>query len=192
MRARIWPAVAVSFGALLLLLPLFTWLVSHEAARIHEHTKTAREIFKNADDAVSDIQASINKGALIDQRGSDGSALSAAENRISELERNTNRDIATLARLLGSQQKPQLEALKQGLDEYWASLRQNLEATPTQQNQQRFFNELETRPAKALELAGRIDALNQGKLAREEQEVENQQNKLRSVAKLATLILLVL
>ena len=34
MRARLWPAVAVSFGALLLFSTLFAWLVSREAARI--------------------------------------------------------------------------------------------------------------------------------------------------------------
>ena len=33
MRARLWPAVAVSFGALILLSILFAWLVSREEAR---------------------------------------------------------------------------------------------------------------------------------------------------------------
>ncbi len=69
MRARLWPAVAVSFGALLLFSTLFAWLVSHEAARIHEHTKTAHQVYQKADDAISDIQANINKGALIEQSG---------------------------------------------------------------------------------------------------------------------------
>src|ERR1700761_1033845 len=144
MRARVWPAVAVSFGALLLLLPLFTSLVFHEAARIHEHTKTARDIYKKADDAVSDIQASINRGALIER----SKEISSAENRISELERSTSEDIATLDGLLGSRQKPQLDALKQGLDEYWGSIRRNLAAARTQEEQTRFFSELENRPGK--------------------------------------------
>ncbi|MGC2399727.1 MAG: sensor histidine kinase [Acidobacteriaceae bacterium] len=192
MRARIWPAVAVSFGALLLLLPFFTWLVSREAARIHERTKTARQIFQRADDAVSDIQASINKGALIEQGGLSDGDISAAQRRLSELRHNTNGDIATISLLLGSQQKTQLDALQQGLDEYWGSIGQNLHAAQTQHGQQKFFNELENRPQKALDLAGRVDALNQGKLAREEQEVENQQNSLRHFATAATLILLLL
>jgi signal transduction histidine kinase len=192
MRARIWPAVAVSFGALLLLLPFFTWLVSREATRIHNHTKTARQIFQKADDAVSDIQASINKGALIEQGGLSDGDIPAAQNRLSELRHNTTVDIATLALLLGSQQKPQLDALEQGLDEYWGSIGQNLRAAQNQHGQQKFFNELENRSKKALDLAGRVDALNQGKLAREEQEVENQQNALRRFAIAATLILLLM
>ena len=69
MRARLWPAVAVSFGALLLFSTLFAWLVSREAARIHERTKIAHLIYQKADDAISDIQANINKGALIEQSG---------------------------------------------------------------------------------------------------------------------------
>jgi signal transduction histidine kinase len=192
MRARIWPAVAVSFGALLLLLPLFTWLVSHQAARIHNYTKTAQQMFKRADDAVSDIQASINKGALIEQGSSNSKEVSSASHRISELERGTDRDIVILAATLGSQQKPQLDALKQGLEEYWGSIRQSLTAEQSQPGQQEFFSELENRPVKALELVGRIDALNEAKLAREEQEVENQQNALRRFAVAATLVLLVL
>jgi hypothetical protein len=37
--------------------------------RIHEHTKIAHQIYQRADDAISDIQANINKGALIEQSG---------------------------------------------------------------------------------------------------------------------------
>lgn len=192
MRARVWPAVAVSFGALLLLLPLFTWLVSHEAARIHQHTKTAREIYQKADDAISDIQADINKGALIEQGGSSSGEIGSAESRTGDLRRATDEDIATLSVLLGTKQKTQLLALGQGLDEYWNSIEHNLAAAATQHGQQRFFSELENRPKKALELAGRIDALNQGSLVREEQEVENQENKLRRIAIGATLLLLLL
>ena len=41
-----------------------------------------------------------------------------------------------------------------------------------------------------LDLAGRIDSLNQASLAHEEQEIEEQQNKLRKFAVAATLVLL--
>ncbi|MGA3225770.1 MAG: sensor histidine kinase [Acidobacteriaceae bacterium] len=192
MRGRIWPAVAGSFAALLLLLPLFTWFVSHQASRIHEHTKTARQTYQKADDAISDIQANINTGALIEQGGSGSGDILSAESRTGELRLATDKDIATLSALLGTKQKSQLFALEQGLDEYWDSIENNLVAAKTQPGKQKFYSELEDRPKKTLELAGRIDALNQGSLAREEQEVENQQNKLRRVAMGATLLLLLL
>jgi signal transduction histidine kinase len=61
-----------------------------------------------------------------------------------------------------------------------------------QQEQQKLFTELENQPEKVLDLAGRIDALNQASLAREEQETEGQQAKLREFAIAATFMLLLL
>src|SRR3984885_10549652 len=192
MRARLWPAVAVSFGALLLFSTLFAWLVSHEAARIHEHTKTAHQVYQAADDAISDIQANINKGALIEQSGFSSPNVAETENRISDLQRNTQNDCAALLDLIGANQRPQILALQQGLDEYWSSIQQSLSTSRTQHGQQILFSELENQPERVLDLAGRIDALNQARLAREEQDIESQQTKLREYAIAATLMLLLL
>src|ERR1700733_11512857 len=192
MRARLWPAVAVSFGALLLFSTLFAWLVSREAARIHEHTKTAHQVYQAADDAISDIQANINKGALIEQSGFSSPNVAETENRISDLQRNTQNDCAALLDLIGANQRPQILALQQGLDEYWSSIQQSLSTSRTQHGQQKLFTELENQPEKVLDLAGRIDALNQASLAREEQETEGQQAKLREFAIAATFMLLLL
>src|SRR5271156_2688646 len=192
MRARLWPAVAVSFGALILLSILFALLVSSKAARINKRTKTAHQIYKLADDAISDIQANINKGALLEQSAfSDPKGIETA-NRISDLEVNTKNDLTTLLNLIGANQKPQILALQQGLDQYWTSIQQSLTTSRMQQEQQKLFAELENQPEKVLDLAGRIDALNQASLAREEQESEAQQTKLREIAIAATLMLLLL
>src|ERR1700722_11082648 len=102
MRARVWPAVAVSFGALLLFSTLLAWLVSHEAARIHEHTRTAHQVYQKADDAISDIQANINKGALIEQSGFSSPDSVETRSRISELQIITRNDCATLINLIGA------------------------------------------------------------------------------------------
>jgi signal transduction histidine kinase len=192
MRARLWPAVAVSFGALILLSILFAWLVSHEAARIHERTRTAHQIYKRADDAISDIQANINKGALIEQSGFSNPNSVETETRISELQVATRNDLITLMDLIGGNQKRQIVALQQGLDQYWSSIQQGLSSSRLQHGQQELFAELEHQPERVLDLAGRIDALNQASLAREEQESEGQQAKLREFAIAATLMLLVL
>src|ERR1700712_4350589 len=100
MRARLWPAIAVSFGALLFLLTLFAWLVSREAARIHNNTKSARQIFQRADDAISDIQANINRGALIEHTGFMSPDALEGERRIDDLRQKTREDCATLISLL--------------------------------------------------------------------------------------------
>jgi len=192
MRTRLWPAVAVSFGALLLFSTLFAWLVSREAARIHEHTRIAHQVYQRADDAISDIQADINKGALIEQSGFSNPDVVETENRITELQRNTAKSCKTLMDLIGVNQKPQIVALQQGLDQYWGSIQQSLRTSRTRHGEETLFNELENQPEKVLDLAGRIDALNQASLAREEQEIEAQQTKLRKIAIAATLMLLLL
>ena len=82
--------------------------------------------------------------------------------------------------------------LQQGLDQYWNSIQQSLSTSRTRQGEQTLFNELENQPGKVLDLAARIDALNQASLARKEQESEYQQTKLRQLAIAATLMLLLL
>jgi signal transduction histidine kinase len=192
MRARLWPAVAVSFGALLFLLALFAWLVYREAAQIHDHTKTARQAYKIADDAISDIQANINKGALVEESGFRTLDVVGAAKRIADLQRSTDQDCATLANAIDPGQKPRVLALQQGLKEYWNSIQQSLESLRTQRGEQRLFSELESQPEKVLDLAGQVDSLNQANLAHEEGEIEAQQTQLREFAIAATLVLLLL
>jgi signal transduction histidine kinase len=192
MRARLWPAVAVSFVALLFLLTLFAWLVSREAAQIHEHTKTARQVYKRADDAISDIQANINKGALIEQSGFSAADAVELKRRIADLQRSTAEDCTTLAEVLGSSLAPEILALQQGLYQYWSSIQQGLGTLGTQHDEQGRLRELGNQPENVLDLAGRIDSLNQASLAHEEQEIETQQTKLRKFAIAATLVLLLL
>lgn len=192
MRARLWPAIAVSFGALLLFSTLFAWLVSREAFRIHEHTQAAHEIYQRADDAISDIQANINKGALLEQSAFNRHDVDENRSRLSDLQVATQNDCATLINLIGASQKPQILALQQGLDDYWQSIQQSLGTSLTQPGNKIFFKELENQPERVLDLAGRIDALNQASLSREEQEIASQQTKLREFAIAATSLLLLL
>ncbi|MEG9436330.1 sensor histidine kinase [Edaphobacter sp. HDX4] len=195
MRARLWPAVAVSFTALLLLLTVFAWLVSREAAQIHERTRTARQVYNRADDAISDIQVSINKGTLIEQRGfSTASNADAVElkRRIADLQRRTAEDGTTLAEMLGSSLKPEIFALQQGLYRYWSSIQQSLGTLRTQHDEQGLLRELGNQLEKVLDLVGRIDSLNQASLAHEEREIEAQQIKLRKFAIAAMFMLLLL
>ena len=89
-----------------LVLYSLAWLVSHEAARIHEHTRTAHQVYQKADDAISDIQANINKGALIEQSGFSNPDSVETRKRISDLQQVTKNDCATLIDLIGASQGP--------------------------------------------------------------------------------------
>jgi len=190
MRTRLWPAVAMFFGGLLVLLPLFAWLVFNEVERIHKHTMTARQTYHKADDAISNIQANINKGALIELNNLRSPDIATAQRGLASLRQSTQSDSTILMDLLGARQKSQILALQHGLDEYWSAIEQSL-TTPRTQEQQLFI-ELEKQPGTLLELAGHIDGLNQERLAREERDIEGQQSSLERFAIAATIILLLL
>jgi signal transduction histidine kinase len=192
MRARLWPAIAVSFGALLLFSTLFAWLVSREAFRIHEHTQAAHAIYQKADDAISDIQANINKGALIEESAFNDHEFAGARQKIADLQLATQNNCITLIDLIGATQRQQILALQQGLDEYWRSIQQSLSTSETRDGNQILFKELENQPERVLRIVDRIDALNQASLARQEQEIGSQQTSLRQFAIAATLLLLLL
>ena len=170
MRTRLWPAVAVSFGALLLFSTLLAWLVSHEAARINERTGLPPDYQKA--ETLSRIYRRNQQGRPIEQSGFNDPDGVETENRIADLQMNTENSCTTLINLIGANQRPQILALQQGLDQYWSSIQQSLSTSRTQHGQQNLFSELENQPGRVLDLAGRIDALNQASLAREEQESE--------------------
>ena len=192
MRARLWPAVAISFGALLILLPLFAWLVFDQAERIRKHTTTARQFYHKADDAISDIQVSINKGTLIELSDLRNPDIAAAQRGVSDLRRSTQSDCRKLSDLLDPGQKQQIQALQLGLDEYWTLIERSLSTPRTPLGQRQLSAELENQPESLLDLVGHLDELNQARLAREEQEIGAQQSNLKDFAIAATVVLLLL
>ncbi len=81
--------------------------------------------------AIPDIQANINKGALIEQSSLQNfRCLLRRRRRIAELKRSTAEDCATLESGIDPSQKPRILALQQGLKEYWSSIQQSLGASP--------------------------------------------------------------
>src|SRR5579859_7014800 len=192
MRARIWPAIAVSFGALILLLVLFALLVMREADRIQERTKIAHQAYKSADDAISEIETNIHKGALIENQNLSGRNSPRARQRVSDLERSTETDCTTLIDVLGVEEKPRIEALREGLHQYWSLIQKSLGAPGAGHGAERLSSELETQPETILDLVRRIDALNQANLTGEETQIEAQQKKLRDFAVILTFVLLFL
>jgi hypothetical protein len=117
---------------LLFLLPLFAWLLSHEDEAIQGRTTVARRIYHLADDAISDIQASINKGLLLQASDTQNLDVAAAEKEVSELQRDTTHDCAILIGLLDPAESEQVLALRQGLDKYLSVLKQSLSAQGTE------------------------------------------------------------
>jgi hypothetical protein len=100
------------------------WIVSpiiHRRGEAHKSPRTAHQIYKRANNAISDIQANINKAALIERSGFSNPNSVKTETRISELQVATRNYLISLTDLIGGNQKPQIIAPQQGLDRYWNS-----------------------------------------------------------------------
>jgi signal transduction histidine kinase len=100
MRVRIWPLVAVGFAVLLSLVPLFVWLVARKAHEIEVRTKAARQLYQQADDAITGIRASVYQG------------VPAAD---------ITKRLQTLSLLLDNTEHAKLTTLRNALDRYWKS-----------------------------------------------------------------------
>src|ERR1700742_2411664 len=118
MRSRIWPVVGVSFLVLLLLVPLFAWMVSREAALIDARTREAERAYQLADRAIVQIRGDVYKAALA-SRDRAKSEDAEVQQQIARISAATQTRLETLATLLDSTQHSQLLALRSGLEEYW-------------------------------------------------------------------------
>ncbi len=175
MRTRIWPFVGISFLVLLLLVLLFAWLVSRKALQIEARTRDAHSAYQAADDAITEIRTAIYRAALVWGGVSKPEDKAAAERRITSIRAAAAPHIKTLTALLDATQHPQLVALRRGLDDYWRSA-----------------NDRGRRPEKVLQLAERIDFLNEANLSLEEGQIEVEQRTLREFATAATGLLLLM
>lgn len=174
MRVRIWPSVGICFTILLLLVPLFAWLVSREAAHIDARTKDAQRAYQAAKDAITHIRANIYKAALV-SRDIPETGNNAGQRQLAAISASTAHHMDTLAVLLDATQHIQLVSLRTGLEEYWRSAAAGggkLQAV--------------------LQLAERVDSLNEANLSMEERQIQLQQRALRQFATGATGLLLLL
>lgn len=174
MRIRIWPFVGTCFLVLLLLAPLFAWLVSREATQIDARTREAHRAYQSADDAITEIRSGIYRAAPV-FREAKARDDAAALQQLAEIRAGAAREIATLTALLDATQHAQLVALRRGLDEYWTST-----------------SDRGGQPEEVLQLAERIDSLNEANLSLEERQIERQQRILRQFVRGAGALLLLL
>jgi hypothetical protein len=126
MHRRIWPIVGASFAALLLLLPLFAWLVSREAGSIRARTKDVQRTYQLVDDAITNVRTNIHNVNEMISAGSRPLDINAVGLQIADIHRKTDHDCATLSSLLGANEREQLLVLRRSLDVYWESVDQSL------------------------------------------------------------------
>ncbi len=191
-RLRIWPFVSVSFCVLLLLVPLFAWVVSKKEAQIDTKTKRVHQLYHQADDAITAIGADVYKAALLLRERPSMQDRAAVQQSLAQFRSSADVHLQTLFSLLGQTQRGTLDSLRSELTEYWQSAVRAAQEAGRGASTQAYLNERNNQRETVLEVAQKIDALNTANLQLEEQQIDTQQRALRHFAAGATIGLLLL
>jgi len=193
MRLRIWPFVSISFCVLLLLVPLFAWIVSKKEAEIDTKTRRMHQLYHQANDAITAIGADVYRAAILLREPPSLEDKIAVQQSLAKFRTGAERHLATLFSLLGGTQRGALESLRSELTNYWQSAdRASEETGQSNASTLAYLKERNNQRETVLEVAQKIDALNTANLRLEEQQIETQQHALRHFAAGATIGLLLL
>jgi signal transduction histidine kinase len=193
LQLRIWPFVSVSFLCLLLLVPLFGWIVSRKAVQIDRTASRAHRLYEQGDDAITDIRGDVYSAALLLRDAAMEQQTGSIRNKVYTLRASNEAHLKALRSLLPATQYPKLEHLRHELNAYWTSVTETVHQIERGDISAPAYAKSRTDQRQSvLELAEQIDALNTANLALEEREVEDQQQALRRFAATATGALLVL
>jgi len=193
MRFRIWPFVSVSFCVLLLLVPLFAWIVSKKEAEIDRKTRRMHQLYHQANDAITTIGADVYRAALLLRERPSLQDKTAVQESLAKFRSAADVHLQTLFSLLGGTQRATLESLRSELTNYWQSAaRASKETSRGDGSTLTYLKERNNERETVLEVAQKIDALNTANLRLEEQQIEAQQQSLRHFAAGATIGLLLL
>lgn len=193
MRLRIWPFVSISFCVLLLLVPVFTWIVSQKEAQIDAKSREVHQRYHQANDAITAIGADIYKAALLIRDPPPVQNKAAAQQTLRAFRDAAEVQIKTLSSLLGRSQHATLESLHTELNDYWASASRAFEDVGKGGALTRaYYDERRNQRETVLEVAQKIDALNSANFGIEEQQINAQQRALKRFSAWATVGLLLL
>ncbi|MGI8958838.1 MAG: hypothetical protein ACR2IV_03555, partial [Bryobacteraceae bacterium] len=161
MRVRIWPLVSISFAVLLLLVPLFGWIVSRKAVQIDRNASRAHRLYAQGDDAITDIRAGVYSAALLLRDAGRPQQSAAIRERIAALRSSDDVHFKALRLLLPATQQPKLERLQNQLTNYWTSVAQTVnEVERGNTSTGAYLEKRNDQREDALEVAQQLDALN--------------------------------
>jgi signal transduction histidine kinase len=193
MRVRIWPFVSISFAGLLLLVPLFGWIVSRKAVQIDRNASRAHRLYAQADDAITNIRADVYSAAPLLRDAATPQQRAGIRERIAKLRSSNEVHFKALRSLLPATQPPKLERLQNQLADYWTSVAQTVnEVERGDTSTPAYLKKRNDQQEAALEVAEELDALNMANFSLEEREIEDQQYALRRFAAGTTGALLLL
>jgi len=176
-RIRIWPILALGFGALLVLVALSGWLVFLRATASYAGISGLHDTEHRTEEALTSLRSDIAISAILirDFLLDPGSSVDNTRAELDRLRGRTGSDINRLQQLIPQQQRQKLGALHRGVDAYWRSLDPVFHAQNNMRSQLSFsFLQTEIRPRRraALSVLAEVEQLNAEAMRQRRREID--------------------
>jgi len=176
-RIRIWPILALGFGALLVLVALSGWLVFLRATASYAGISGLHDTEHRTEEALTSLRSDIAISAILirDFLLDPGSSVDNTRAELDRLRDRTGSDINRLQQLIPQQQRQKLGALHRGVDAYWRSLDPVFHAQNNMRSQLSFsFLQSEIRPRRraALSVLAEVEQLNAEAMRQRRREID--------------------
>ena len=176
-RIRIWPILALGFGALVVLVALSGWLVFVRATASYNGISALHDAEHETQEALSSLRSDIAISAILirDFLLDPGSSVDSTRAELDGLRAQTGSDISRLQQLIPQQQARKLGALHREVDGYWRSLDpvfQPQKGTHSQLSFAFLRSEILPRRRAALNVLAEVEHLNEEAMKQRRQEID--------------------
>lgn len=176
-RIRIWPILALGFGALVLLVALSGWLVFVRATASYDGISQLHDAEHETQEALTSLRSDIAVSAILirDFLLDPGSSMDSTRAELDRLRGQTGSDISRLQQLIPEQQAQKLGALHREVDGYWQSLDPVFQAQKGTRSELSFAflrSQILPRRRAALNVLAEVEHLNAEAMKQRRQEID--------------------
>jgi|YNPNPStandDraft_1061719.scaffolds.fasta_scaffold02656_10 signal transduction histidine kinase len=184
MRSRTGPALAVAFGALLALITLSGLAMLRTTRQIYAEISSLYDNYQRSAQILNELRTEVHlSGVLVRDYLLDPSHLTAGlyRSQLLELRGSMSREVADLRAIIGAEDAPKLDRLREELDKYWDSLDPLFDWTPREKLAfSSLFLRQQVLPRRnaVLALARELRQLNQANLERQRRQIDRKHSEL--------------
>ncbi len=184
MRSRTGPALAVAFGALLALITLSGLAMLRTTRQIYAEISSLYDNYQRSAQSLNELRTEVHfSGVLVRDYLLDPSHLTAGlyRDQLLELRGSMSRELADLRGIIGAEDAPKLDRLREELDKYWDSLDPLFDWTPREKlafSSLFLRHQVLPRRNAVLALARELRQLNQANLERQRRQIDNKHSEL--------------
>ncbi len=184
MKGRTGPVLAIGFGTLLVLITLSGLAMLRTTRQIYAQIGSLYESYQRSARTLNELRTEVHlSGVLVRDYLLDPSHLTAGMYReqLLQLRTSMGKELEALRGMLGPEDAPKLERLRQELDRYWDSLDPLFDWTPREKLAfSSLFLRQQVLPRRnaVLALARELRELNEANLRRQRAEIDRKQAEL--------------